>query len=112
MFLNNKAYGVLKWIALVLLPAVGALYFGLAQIWGLPNAEEVIGTVTVVDTFLGVLLGLSTKAYNNSDAKYDGSFDVEPAPGGRKIYSLELKPRTEETLESKDELRFKINNPS
>ena len=63
--LNNKTYDVLKWIAQIVLPALGALYFGLSQIWGLPFGEEVVGTIAVVDTFLGALLGISTAQYNN-----------------------------------------------
>lgn len=61
---SNNAYDILKWIAQILLPALGALYFGLAQIWGLPYGEQIVGTITVVDTFLGVILGISTSNYN------------------------------------------------
>lgn len=59
----NKVYDVLKWIAMVVLPALGTLYFALAGIWDLPYAEQVVGTVTAVDTFLGVLLGVSSMHY-------------------------------------------------
>ena len=62
--MSNKVYDVLKWIALVVLPAIGTLYFALAGIWGFPCAEEVVGTITAVDTFLGVLLGISSVQYN------------------------------------------------
>ena len=62
-FLSNKQYDILKWIALVLLPALGPLYFGLAQIWGFPYGEQIVGTITVVDTFLGVILGISNAQY-------------------------------------------------
>ena len=65
--LSNKVYDVLKWIAQYFLPAVGTLYFALAGIWGLPFGEEVVGTVTAVDTFLGVLLGISTMQYNKKN---------------------------------------------
>lgn len=64
MKLSNNAYDILKWVAQILLPALGALYFGLASIWGLPYSEEVVGTITVVDAFLGALLGISTANYN------------------------------------------------
>lgn len=64
MKLNDKAYDVLKWIALIFIPAVGALYFGLAQIWGFPYGEEIVGTLTLIDTFLGALIGISTVNYN------------------------------------------------
>lgn len=61
--LNNKAYDVLKWVAMYLLPAAGTLYFALAGIWGLPYGEQIVGTITAVDTFLGVLLGISSAQY-------------------------------------------------
>ena len=63
MKMCNKTYDVLKWIALVVLPALGTLYFALAGIWNLPYAEQVVGTVTAVDTFLGVMLGVSAMHY-------------------------------------------------
>ena len=62
--MNNKVYDTLKWIAMYLLPAVGTLYFALAGIWGLPYGEQIVGTITAVDTFLGVILGISTVQYN------------------------------------------------
>jgi hypothetical protein len=64
MKMDNKTYDVLKWIAQYLLPAAGTLYFALASIWGLPYGEQVVGTITAVDTFLGVLLGISSAQYN------------------------------------------------
>jgi len=65
--LNDKTYDILKWVALVLLPALGALYFGLAGIWGFPYGEQIVGTITVIDTFLGVILGISTVQYNKKE---------------------------------------------
>lgn len=64
MKLSNKTYDVLKWIAQILLPALGTLYFALSKIWGFPYATEVVGTIAAVDTFLGAVLGISTAAYN------------------------------------------------
>ena len=63
MILNKKTYDILKWIAQFLLPAIGTLYFALANIWNLPYGEQVVGTITAVDAFLGVLLGISSNAY-------------------------------------------------
>lgn len=63
MILDDKTYDILKWIAMIFLPALGALYFGLASIWGLPYGEQVVGTITVIDTFLGALLGISSSNY-------------------------------------------------
>jgi len=67
MKLNNKVYDVLKWVALILLPALGTLYFALAGIWGFPYAEQIVGTITAIDTFLGVLLGISNNSYKKED---------------------------------------------
>ena len=63
MIFDDKTYDTLKWIAMIFLPALGALYFGLASIWGLPYGEQIIGTITVIDTFLGALLGISSSNY-------------------------------------------------
>ena len=69
--MTDKMYDVLKWVAQILLPAVATLYFAIAQIWGLPYGEEIVGTITAIDAFLGALLGISTYQYNkdkNNDA--------------------------------------------
>nr|DAH38725.1 MAG TPA: holin [Bacteriophage sp.] len=70
--MNNKIYDVLKWVAQYLLPALATLYFAIAQVWGLPYGEQIVGTITAIDTFLGVILGISTVQYNkalNSEKK-------------------------------------------
>ena len=64
MKISNACYDTLKWIAQILLPALATLYFALAEIWGWPYSKEVIGTISAVDVFLGVLLGISTNKYN------------------------------------------------
>ena len=62
--MSNKTYDILKWIALYLLPALGTLYFALSGIWHFPFGEEIVGTITAFDTFLGVVLGVSSVKYN------------------------------------------------
>lgn len=64
--MTNKVYDVLKYIAQIVLPAIGTLYFALASIWGLPYGEQIVGTITAIDTFLGAILMISTSKYNNS----------------------------------------------
>ena len=66
MILSDRWYDTLKWIAQMLLPALGTLYFALAGIWGFPYGEQVVGTITALDTFLGVLLGISTMQYKKA----------------------------------------------
>lgn len=65
--MSNKTYDILKWVTQYLLPALATLYFAVAKIWGLPYGEEIVGTITAIDTFLGVLLGISTANYNKQN---------------------------------------------
>lgn len=74
MKMSDKTYDILKWIAQYLLPALGTLYFALASVWGLPYAEQVVGTVTAVDTFLGVVLGISTASYNKTNTGDESTY--------------------------------------
>ena len=64
--MSNKVYDILKYLAQIVIPAMGALYFGLARIWGLPYGEEIVGTIAVIDTFLGAVLGISTAQYRKA----------------------------------------------
>lgn len=66
MKMSNKVYDILKWIAQYAMPAAGTLYFAVASIWGLPYGEQVVGTITAVDAFLGALLGISSVQYNKT----------------------------------------------
>ena len=64
MKLDDKIYDVLVKIVKYVLPALGTLYFGLSQLWGFPYGEEVVGTISLVATFLAVCLGISSYNYN------------------------------------------------
>ena len=64
IFKNSKIYDILKWIALVTLPALATLYLGLAKVWGLPYGPEISATIMLIDTFLGTLLGISSIKYS------------------------------------------------
>lgn len=76
--MSDKVYDILKWIALILIPAIGTLYFALAGIWGFPYAEAIVGTLTAVDTFLGAILGISTSMYKkNQNESNDFNEDDE-----------------------------------
>lgn len=66
MKIPNKVYDVLKWIAMVVLPALAALYAGLAGIWGFPYGEQIVGTLVVVETFLGTVLQISSAKYKKN----------------------------------------------
>lgn len=64
--MSNKTYDILKYIAQIVLPAVGTLYFALSSIWGLPYGEQIVGTITAIDAFLGAVLKISTDKYNQN----------------------------------------------
>ena len=66
MKLNNSVYNVLKWVALIFLPALAALYSSLSGIWGLPYAVQIVGTIASIEVFLGAILGISTYKYNKN----------------------------------------------
>ena len=69
MKLSNKVYDILKYVAQYVLPALGTLYFALAQIWQLPYGEQVVGTITAIDAFIGAILGISTYNYSKKEGE-------------------------------------------
>ena len=73
MVFNNRVYDVLKWITQFLLPGLGTLYFALAKIWKFPYGEEIVGSISAVTAFLGLLLGISSHNYAG-----DGVIQVNP----------------------------------
>jgi hypothetical protein len=87
--LSDSTYMTLKHTASIVLPAFAALYIGLAQFWHFPKPEEVAGSIALVNTFLGALVALSTKSYNNSDTKYVGKMMVNDS-GERTVVQLQL----------------------
>lgn len=114
--LSNQAYNVLKFIALVLLPALGTLYFAVAGIWGLPAAEQVVGTIVAVDTFLGVVLGLSSNNFKKNlvagtgDAPppaTDGILHIDTMDPLKDIYQFEIGTPLDEVA-TKDTITLKV----
>ena len=69
--MSNRLYDSLKRVAQVWLPSIATLYFALSQLWGLPYAEQIVGTITAVDAFLGAVLGVSTHLYNKKQGTLD-----------------------------------------
>lgn len=106
MTLNNKVYDILKWVAMYFLPAIGTLYFAVAQIWGLPYGEEIVGTITAVDAFLGAILGISTSSYNG-----DGTLDIDTTSEEKDSYLLNISTPLDE-LPNKKTITLKVNSRS
>ena len=86
MQLSGKTYDILKWITMIVLPALATAYVGLAAIWGFPYADEVAKTTAVICTLLGALLGISSaQYYKDGDEPYDEDnywLDDEDEPKG------------------------------
>ena len=107
--LSNWAYDILKRFVTLILPAFGTLYVSLADIWALPNPSGVSATTLAVATFLGVALNVSGRAYDKSDAKYDGVIDVSQDDDGVKYAALILKDyENPADVVAQKEVRFKV----
>ena len=107
MKIGDRTYNILKNLAQIWLPAAGTLYFALAQIWTLPGAEKVTGTVIAVDTFLGALLAISTATYNASGRNFDGTLSIGENEQGS---YLKLESVVPASLE-KESVTFKVVQP-
>ena len=71
MKMNDKLYDILKWVVMIVIPALTTAYVGLAAIWAFPYAEEIAKTSAVICTLLGALLGISTAQYNKQNTEAD-----------------------------------------
>lgn len=107
MIKSNELYDILKYIAQIVLPALGTLYFALSEIWGLSYGVEVVGTIAAFDAFLGVLLRISTNQYDKSDARFSGTINVYEDER-TKTFSLDMNEDPYD-LEKKDQVMFRVN---
>jgi len=108
---NPKVYDALKFYALIILPAIGTLYFTMAQIWGLPAAGQVVGSITAVDTFMGVVLHISNVQYQNSDASSDGVASFTTNPDGHVTMDITPHYDPQTTWVNQDKVTLKVNPP-
>jgi Putative phage holin Dp-1 len=104
ILIKGKLYDFLKFLAQIVLPAFGTLYFTLAGIWHLPGAQEVVNTVIAVDTFLGVILHLSSTAYDKT-VEDGGELHVNE---GQLLFQLDGDKTDVDKLGEKSEVRFKV----
>lgn len=96
---------MLKFLAQIVLPVLGALYFVLAGSLDLPDADRVVGIIMLIDACLGVLLQISTSKYSSVNV---GEIEMTELPSGGKTYSLNLVGHPED-LEQHDEVRFSVS---
>lgn len=106
--MGDKKYDFIKQLVQLWIPAISSAYFGLAAIWGLPGADEIVGTLAILATFLGVTLRISTNQYQASGLAHDGTISVLPTESGSTI-ALNVAPSD---LVDKDEVNLKVVSPS
>lgn len=63
---SNKIYDILKWVAIIVLPALATLVKVVFTIWGIPHGTEIATTITAFATFLGALLMISNANYQKT----------------------------------------------
>jgi hypothetical protein len=102
--LSNSMYDRLKFMALVTLPALTSLYFGVAQLWKWPNVAAVVGTMTLLDTFIGSLVGVSNRSYS---PPLDGNIHVDKTDPAKDVYSIEMHTPLPE-IDKKDSILLKV----
>lgn len=102
--MTSKTYDILKWVAMVALPAFATLILAICGLWGLPYAEQIAGTVTAVATFLGALLQITSKNYQG-----DGTLNVDTSDPAKDLYSLDLTTGLSE-LPNKSKITLRVNN--
>lgn len=107
--MSNKIYDILKFIAQIILPALGTLYFALARIWNFPYGEQVVGTIAAIDAFLGAILGLSSVKYYKDGKDIDGTITVEGMPGDENILLQVGDNVSIEDLVSKANMKFTVD---
>lgn len=108
--MSNKVYNGLKQTSQVWLPLLAALYFGLGNIWGFPKVEEVIGSITVIDTALGTVVVALARSYKKSGAAYGGDLNIIDGEEST-VMQLDVS-KDPEVLMKKDEVTFKVNRES
>jgi Putative phage holin Dp-1 len=108
--LSDRKYNLIKKSATIGLPALAALYIGLAQIWHFPKVEEVAGSIALLNTILGGVIQASKKSYYANNAQYVGNINIHDSPDeeNKQIFSFELN-QDPESFTGKDEVTFRVN---
>lgn len=108
LILPNNIYNILKPVVQIFMPGLATLYSTLAALYEWDNSAIIVGTIVAVNTFMGLFLGLTSRNYNNSDAKYDGSIDVINTDDGNQVVQLNLPEDPQDLIVGKDVL-LKVN---
>lgn len=106
MKITNNVYDKLKWVVIIVIPAIITLYSSLASIWGFPYAEQITATLAAINVFLGVIMKISTASYNKT---YDGTLHVDTVTNDDSDkYLFEVDDL--DNIANKDHITLKINS--
>lgn len=110
-FFSPRTYDLLKFIAQIVLPLLGTLYFSLSELWNLPYGIQVVGTITAFDLFLGSILKASSTQYYKSGANFDGELKMVEGEDGREkvVFDVEKDPETVIKQMGKHSFEFRVN---
>lgn len=106
--MSNKTYDFFKWVVRYFLPGLGTLYFTIAKIWGLPAAEEVVGTIVAVTLAISTWIGLSNAQYKMNPSNYDGTMVVDNREGDRERWTFIAEDLDE--MKGKKVAKFRVEN--
>ena len=67
ILMKNSTYDKLKWIVMIVLPALAALLTAIGEIWGIADMPRIVLTLNAVTAFLGAIIGISTAQYNKAN---------------------------------------------
>lgn len=113
-FMKPRTYDRLKFVALIVLPAISTLYYSLSEIWHFGYGLQVVGTITALDLFLGVVLGFSSQQYYKSGSNFDGELKMVEGDDGRDkvVFDVKSDPETVVKEFGKQSFVFRVNRGS
>lgn len=109
--MSQSVYDRVRWMVEILLPATASLYYGLSMIWGLPGGDNVVGTIALITTFLGLAVGVNRRKFNAVNPAGVGAMVVKVDREGIPTVALELD-KTPEELSQLQSIRFDVRRES
>ncbi len=105
--MSNKVYNFFKWFITIFLPAAGALYYAIVEIFDIPRLVGMNGLINAVIAFLGIVLGISTAQYNKTANAPDGDLIVAEDEDGGKYLGLGVNTSVE-AMTSKSQVKLNV----
>lgn len=57
--LTSKAYGILKWVGLIAMPAIATFVGVVGTVWAWPHTDAIVTTINAIGVLVGALIGVS-----------------------------------------------------